>query len=130
MTFVATMLLLGVFSDEPWLYPFGRFQDAGEARQAARLERTYAGDGGTALAVRRTCASSSLTVPDLVARNFLIAHADRTFPRLLGRLARSASDDPGCPQHLASLVATGVCFGGFLVKQRGLDVEHATQAPG
>jgi hypothetical protein len=89
------MLFLGVFADDPLPYPFGPFEEAADARRAARLERTYAGEGGTALALQQTCAGSNmfLRVPDLVARNFLIARADRTYPRLLDRLARSAARD-------------------------------------
>jgi hypothetical protein len=109
------MLLLGVFADNPLPYPFGPFEEAADARRAARLERTYAGEGGTALALQQTCAGSnmSLHVPDLVARNFLIAHADRTYPRLLDRLARSGAGDDEweCAPHIEGLMMAGACYG-------------------
>jgi hypothetical protein len=65
--------------------------------------------------MRRICVGNdmSLQVPDLVARNFLIAHADRTFPLLLDRLHRGpdASPESECAPHLAGIVLAGVCFG-------------------
>ena len=108
------MLLLGVFADNPLPYPFGPFEEAADAGRAARLERTYAGEGERRWRCSQTCAGSSmfLRVPDLVARNFLIAHADRTYPRLLDRLARSAARDDEwvCAPHIEGLMMAGACY--------------------
>lgn len=111
----AAVILLGMVMSAQWEYPFDPFPDADAAKQAARLERSFAAKNGVGRAVRRLCAGDtmSLGVADLVARNFLIAHADRTFPRLLGMLAAQASKRElrECAPQMEWTVLAGLCSG-------------------
>ena len=110
-------------AERPWWYPFGPFEDAEDARIAAKLQRGLESPGGIGLAIRRLCdEDAELDISDeavhrheveaLVARNFVIAHADRTYPALLDELGKtSPKGKVRCCNQVGATLWAGACFG-------------------
>jgi hypothetical protein len=118
------VFVLGLAQEEPWEYPFGPLTDAREARLAARIERSFARRGGTGRAMDRLCRHGSedeggppgAGVELMVARNFLMARADRSFALLIDAARRGGHDGASemvreCGARSAYVVKSGLCSG-------------------